>query len=63
MLKKILKEPSCKEAQKCIAIRRKRKLGLDINEGEYKYCLKMYGRYPNWYLKIEERIFNHVLRT
>jgi hypothetical protein len=57
MAKKKIKEPSNKNAKKCIELRRLRKQDEDIGAEAHFYCTKMYGKYPDWYSKMEERVF------
>jgi hypothetical protein len=52
-----MKEPSHRIASKCIELRRKRKQDIDIGDDEYVFCSKVFGNYPEWYLKVEGRVF------
>ena len=56
----MVKMPTREDAEKCLAIRRRSKLGSHSLPTEHDFCMMMLKKYEEWYTKTEGRIFNET---
>lgn len=56
-----MKQPPQEDAERCMAIRKRSKRGEYSNPDDYRYCEKMFAKYPEWYRKTEARVFNETV--
>jgi hypothetical protein len=56
-----MKVPSFKEAEKSIDIRKRSRRGDNVSTEEHMYSAAMLKKYPGWYNKTEERVFNETV--
>ncbi|GEM_PF-3255856 len=54
-------EPNYEDAERCIAIRKKGKTGQFYPREDHQFCVEMLHKYPDWYDKTEERVFNETV--
>lgn len=56
-----MKKPRIKDAENCISLRKMSKQGTLLSSENLEFCHQMYLKYPAWYIKIEEQVFNETV--
>ena len=51
-------KPTAFDAKRCIELRKRSKMGQQLNEDESAFCADMWMKYPEWYRATDERVFN-----
>lgn len=56
-----MKTPSEDESKRCLQIRKRSKRGEYVSPDDNRFCEKMYIKYPEWYEKTEDKVFNDTV--
>ncbi len=56
-----MKEPTPDDAIRCLRIRKRTKRENDFSPDDMHFCEKMLIKYPEWYKKTEDEVFNDTV--
>ncbi|MFA5745707.1 MAG: hypothetical protein WCX79_01145 [Candidatus Paceibacterota bacterium] len=56
-----MKTPEKDESKKCLQIRKRCKCGEYVSSEDIRFCEKMVSKYPEWYTKSEDEVFNDTI--
>lgn len=56
-----MKTPPYEDAERAIEIRKRSKQGHLSSPEDHAFCREMFRKYPKWYEKTEERVFNETV--
>lgn len=55
-----MKKPDSADARRCIELRKRSKTGIINSKEDQEFVMKMYDKYPDWYHKTEDDVFNET---
>lgn len=56
-----MKTPNEDESKRCLQIRKRNRQNECVSPEDIRFCEKMYMKYPDWYTKNEDEVFNDTV--